>query len=654
MNNKNKSTIDNIIVVKRSGQRVEFNKNKIAIAINEAFNSVLEAENEFEINNIYENVLKTIQIKYKDRKTINVEDIQNEIEEELKNSKYLNTYEHFKMYRQRRTDLRKICEEKQDHKFLKIVENLNSLTQNEDECFSKDIKNRFGNIISKEYAKSYVLENKTIKLLEEGIIKINRIDEYITTKTQGVHLDFSSMDEESLDKYSDKIIKNICKYNKEQFGEQTIPSIDYIFANIIIKEFKTILKRTIKKYMNFLGVLSYINFDEIEEIINQIDTIHIDKSYFSNFIKNKSIENIFDFSIEESLSELKEKIYKNFIKILTTLEEKLEEYNSKISISIGTNNETQEGVLLRILYLKAIAELKTLSNVNTIYKIDKMEEEELRIIFTLINNKKNIFILFEKPKETYLEELEVFSSGERIYNDITKKENSSIGKVLLSTTTINLARLGLEYKGIEEFYKKLSEVLETVKNQLIQRFELQGNKCKEEYINLFKDNVIYESNKLEEGQKIRKVLRKGALNISLVGIYECSIQLNKKEPDKVVFEILDFINSKLNKFCEEEKLNFILSESYNPKIKKEFISLDKAIFGKNNIIDKEEYEDFCSKYTNYEIIKEKKVLEKLGKYQERISSVIRMKINKNLTFEEFEKLITNMQNSKIIFTKIEV
>ena len=654
MNYENKSTIDNIIVVKRSGQRVEFNKNKIAIAINDAFNSVSETENKFEINKIYENVLKTIQIKYRDRKTINVEDIQNEVEAELSKSKYLKAYEHFKTYRQRRTNLREICEEKQDHKFLKIVENLNSLTQNEAECFSKDIKNRFGNIISKEYAKAYVLENKTIKLLEEGIIKINHIDEYITTKTQGAHLDFANLTEESLDTYSDQIIKKIFNYKKEQFGEQTIPSIDYIFVNTILKEFRIILKITIKRYLKFIGVLSYIKFDEVEEKINQIDTIYINKDYFEAFIENKAIENIIDFSIEESLSELKEKIYKNFIKILTTLEEKLEECNSKISISIGTNNKTPEGTLLKILYFKAISQLKTLKNINTICKIHKIDEEELRIILSLIKNKKNIFILFEGQKEEYQDELEVLSTGERIYNDIIKQRNRSIGRILLSTTTINLARLSLQYEERNEFYKKLSEVLEIVKNQLIQRFEIQGNKYKEDYKNLFEGNVIYESTKLEEGQKIRKVLRKGALNISLIGIYECSTQLNSKAPEKEIFEILDFINSKLNKFSEEEKLNFILSESYDSKLKKEFISLDKAIFGKNNLTNKEEYEDFDSKYTDFESINEKKILEKLGKYQEKISSVIKIKLNKKITFEEFQRLIINIQNSRIIFTKIEI
>ena len=278
------------------------------------------------------------------------------------------------------------------------------------------------------------------------------------------------------------------------------------------------------------------------------------------------------------------------------------------------------------------------------------------IIYSLIKKQKNIYILFGNKNKTYEEEQEIFSTGERIYKNITKQENNSLGRILLSTTTINIARLGLEYKekNKKEFYNRLKEVLEIVKNQLIQRFELQGNKYKEDYENLFKDNIIYESNKLEKGQKIRKTLRNGVLNISLIGLYECSASLNEKEPQKELFEILKYINTQINNFTKEEKLNFIISESYDKKMQKEFISLDKAIFGKSKIINKEKYEDISKIYTKNKTKQEEKTLETLGKYQEMISSVIEIKVDKNQTFEEFQKLIENMEKNKIIFTKIKI
>ena len=42
MDIKNSNTLTNLVVVKRSGQRVSFNGNKIAIAIKQAFDTVFQ------------------------------------------------------------------------------------------------------------------------------------------------------------------------------------------------------------------------------------------------------------------------------------------------------------------------------------------------------------------------------------------------------------------------------------------------------------------------------------------------------------------------------------------------------------------------------------------------------------------------------------
>ena len=63
-----KETFDDIVVVKRSGQRVSFNGNKIAIAIKNAFESLDASYSLKDINKVYEDVLKYIRDNYKDRK----------------------------------------------------------------------------------------------------------------------------------------------------------------------------------------------------------------------------------------------------------------------------------------------------------------------------------------------------------------------------------------------------------------------------------------------------------------------------------------------------------------------------------------------------------------------------------------------------------
>ena len=74
---------NDIVVVKRSGQRVNFNDAKIAIAIKKGFDSVYEDYDEKNVNKVKEKVLNCIEKEYKDRKTIGVEDIQDVIEKVL-------------------------------------------------------------------------------------------------------------------------------------------------------------------------------------------------------------------------------------------------------------------------------------------------------------------------------------------------------------------------------------------------------------------------------------------------------------------------------------------------------------------------------------------------------------------------------------------
>ena len=75
-----KELFDELVVVKRSGQRVNFNDTKIALAIKKGFESVYEEYDEKIVNKVKEKVLNEIKKNYADRKTIGVEDIQDIIE----------------------------------------------------------------------------------------------------------------------------------------------------------------------------------------------------------------------------------------------------------------------------------------------------------------------------------------------------------------------------------------------------------------------------------------------------------------------------------------------------------------------------------------------------------------------------------------------
>ena len=100
--------LEELIVVKRSGQRVEFNASKIAIAIKKAYENTFNEPDEKKVFKIFEKVLCYINYNYKERKTITVEDIQDIIEKILKESNEIDVYNSFNEYRNKRAASRKV------------------------------------------------------------------------------------------------------------------------------------------------------------------------------------------------------------------------------------------------------------------------------------------------------------------------------------------------------------------------------------------------------------------------------------------------------------------------------------------------------------------------------------------------------------------
>lgn len=102
---------DKIIVVKRDGKKVEFNKAKIAIAIKKGFDSV-KPENgeskytEKDINKVLNKVLTKIEETKPEK--LKIEEIQDMIEVALKEEKYEDVFESFSTYRERRNQSRKL------------------------------------------------------------------------------------------------------------------------------------------------------------------------------------------------------------------------------------------------------------------------------------------------------------------------------------------------------------------------------------------------------------------------------------------------------------------------------------------------------------------------------------------------------------------
>lgn len=586
------SNLSELVVVKRSGQRISFNGTKIAVAIKYAFDNVKD-NNEEDVNKVYSKVLEYISTNYSDRKTINVEDIQDIIENILKNDGYNDVYNTFKEYRVKRSASRDIFDRKQQHKFVKATEKLVLAANHYTSSSPKELLLSFGKTISTEFSKAYLIDSKYIRSHDEGAIYIHDLDYYVLSTISSACINLSNIDVS--DDYFNKVFASLINIKDEKYGSDLIPSIDCLFIPYLLYKFKNIFEKILKTYFEKEGFTEYINIKGIDNIIQKLNTIYIDFSLFDKYLLTEKTRCIFNDAYNYSIKELKHDLKFNIKSMLISLNELRcgIDNNSVYSISLGTN-DTKDGTFIRNIYFDVINELDRLEKVSTIYKCKN--NDYLEYISKLICLNKNIVISFVNTSyykdlyknDSYKFEVEHFSNGDKITDNIYERSTTSIGRMNIAKTSINLVRIALNSKEKNVFYKNLCSTLELVKNELLQEFEYISSKYKENFDYLFNDNYLLDNEKLESGQKIKKVIKNGCLSIGYVGLSEVKTLLNLTHNE--IIDIVKFMKNKCDEYTSEHKLNFNLRETDEECVLTYLKGLDKSIYGNiKGVTDKEYY-----------------------------------------------------------------
>ena len=334
---------------------------------------------------------------------------------------------------------------------------------------------------------------------------------------------------------------------------------------------------------------------------------------------------------------------KNFIKHINNKAYKIA--SSKVNISFSSDY-SNEAVLFKNIYFQVLNAIDN-KNITTICKVNR----EFNYLVNEIYNRNDIIIIFLN-NNSFDDTIDTFSDELMIYKNVNGELQTSRGKIKLSSVTINLARLGLKYnlENISDFYNELEDVLELSKNALIQRYELQASLYKENYRYILDNNMLYDAKKLEDNKRVRKVFRNGILNIKFSGLLEACEAMLKGSNDiiKVLdlgLEIVEFMQEHVQKFTNDLKLNFLLSEESSNLVNRKLLALDKTMYGNLDILKKECYSgisDFINKLDDN--LKYKYAV----KYQNicQFNLVIITSRNKSKILEKLEK--ANKKEIKIV------
>lgn len=671
-----KDFLDDLVVVKRSGQRVSFNDAKIALAVKKGFDSVYEEYDEKNVYKVKEKVLDQIRKEYKDRKTIGVEDVSDIIEEVLKKLKYDEVYESFKNYRERRDASREAFVVKQQHKFVKAIESLGlkSATEENSKRENANVDGdgpmgtmlHFGSTVSREFAKAYLMDAKYSRAHDEGAIHIHDLDFWAMGTTTCMQIDLNKLFKNgfstghgylrtpnSIGSYSALAAIAIQANQNEQHGGQSIPAFDYYMAPGVLKTFKKEFKQAIYNYLDFEGFKELINFNKVTDIIDKLDTIDVDLSVFDEFMsKSTRLKEIFESSYDNAMKRTDRATFQAmeaFIHNLNTMHSRAGAQVPFSSVNFGTDTSEEGRMVVKNYLLATEAGLghgETPIFPISIFKVKEgvnyFKEDKNYDLFRLacrVSAKRLFpnFSFIDAPynKKYYVEgdyntEVGYMGCRTRVLANVCGPSITP-GRGNLSFTSINLPRLGIKHgivlgerdkADMKAFYKELDETMDLVKGQLLQRFECQCSKSKANFKFLLGSGVWLNSEKLENNSKLRTVLKHGTLSIGFIGLAETLKALigehhgESEKAQKLGLEIIGHMRKKCDEYTKEYNLNFTCLATPAEGLSGRFVAIDRSIYGKiKGVTDRDYYTNSFHVPVYYKTSVKHK-LEVEGKYHE--------------------------------------
>lgn len=606
-----------------------------------------------DVQTVFQAVLKRIEKIAKDKDKIQIEEIQDLIEEELSSKGYEDVYKSFSEYRERRNDSRQaFFDDKKTHKFLKSLENLGLKSANEEDAKRENANIdgnspmgtmlQYGATVSKEFAKAYLMKKEYATLHDEGAIHIHDMDFLAMGTTTCCQIDLARLFKNGFDTghgyvrppqdistYASLAAIIVQANQNDQHGGQSIPALDYYMAPGVLKTFKRQLKQTVYDFLDLEGFLELINVDRIVREIDKIESIDFDVATLTDYQKGSTrVQEIFMKSYEKAMQKTDratQQAMEAFVHNLNTMHSRAGAQVPFSSVNFGTDISPEGRMVIKNFLLAtdsglgngetpifpvSIFKVKEGVNYNPedpnydLFKLAcKVSAKRLFPNFAFIDAPFNLD--FYKPGDPN-SEIAYMGCRTRVVADVTAPDNQIVtGRGNLSFTTVNLPRLGIKYgialgerdkPDMEGFYKELGEVMDSVRDQLFERFEVQCNKRCYNFPFLLGQGVWTNGEKLKPTDRLRKVWKHGTLSTGFIGLAECLKALTGKhhgeseESQKLGLEIIGFMRNKCNENSKKYNLNFTCIATPAEGLSGRFTNIDRAIYGKiKGVTDREYY-----------------------------------------------------------------
>ena len=564
-------------VIKRDGRAVDFDREKIKIAVDKANKEVKPKERASK-----EEVKEIISyIEDLNKKRMLVEDIQDIIEEKLMEFQKFELAKKYIVYRYTRALVRK--QNTTDESILGLIKTTNKElmeeNSNKNAVIASTQRDLIAGEVSKDLTKRMLLPEKITKAHEEGVLHFHDADYFLQPIFNccliniGDMLDNGTVMNGKLIE-SPKSFQVACTVTTQIIA--AVASGQYGGQSVDIKHLGKYLRKSYNKFKKELEELYKIKLSEeiIEDIVKQrlkaelsagVQTIQ----YQINTLMTTNGQSPF-VTLFLNLDENDEYIKENAMIIEEILKQRYQ----------GIKNE--KGVYVTPAFPKLIYVLYD-------HNCLKGGEYDYLTKLAVKCSSKRLYpdyISSKKMKENY--EGNVFSPmGCRSFLSPWKDENGNYkfeGRFNQGVVSINLPQIGIIADGDEDkFWKLLDERLELCFEALMCRhYSLLGTTSDVSPIH-WKYGAIA---RLEAGEKIDKLLKDGYSTISLgyIGLYEVTklmkgVSHTQKEGHDFSVKVMKHLREATEKWKEETGIGFGLYGTPAESLCYRFARIDKEKFG---------------------------------------------------------------------------
>ena len=623
---------------KRDGRLADFNEEKIAGAIDKAFQATYKPGKELEARRLADEVLSILEVE--GEKQPGVEHIQDLVERVLMDNGYIQTAKAYILYREERSRAREM-----NTRLMKTYEDI-TFSAAKDSDIKRENANidgdtamgsmlKFGSEGAKQFYDMFVLNPDHARAHREGDIHIHDLD-FLTLTTTCCQIDIKKLFEggfstghgtlrepNDIASYAALCCIAIQSNQNDQHCGQSVVNFDYGMADGVRKTFKRLYRQNLARALMLLAgesdpeqALKAV-MAGLEQETGLYPVLAGDEAYFAaeraalvpEFGDEATVEKAQKFAQQRAEKETDRATYQAMealIHNLNTMHSRAGAQTPFSSINYGMDTSPEGRMVMKNVMLATEAGLGGGETPIFPIQIFRVKEginynpgEPNYDLFQLAMrcSAKRLFpnfsfidapfnLQYYKPGHPETE-IAYMGCRTRVIGNVYDPEREICnGRGNLSFTTINLPRLAIKARGdMTTFFESLDRMMDLCVDQLLERFEIQCRKHVYNYPFLMGQGVWLDSEKLDWEDEVREVLKHGTLSVGFIGLAETLKALlgahhGESEKARVLGqEIISHMRARMDAESEKRGLNFSLLATPAEGLSGRFVRMDKARFG---------------------------------------------------------------------------